>query len=224
MACQLCEACEGVPTWPIPACDKCRKRDFAGDIYDLHQDIAKARTAIAVHEVMVARLTKRAETAERERDSLRALVADLVGIVNDDGQTWRPIGVRETLERAEKALNRISMVVITTQQEVTMADVKTIKIDDDVEYVRADAVKPIAGKRIVLVVDRGWIFAGDATRENGRIKLSRALHVFSWAGGGFAAVCADPRAAKVDLRKIADVDVPEASEVFCVPVHDAWGL
>jgi hypothetical protein len=26
------------------------------------------------------------------------------------------------------------------------------------------------GTRAVVVVDRGWIFAGDVTRENGRIK------------------------------------------------------
>jgi hypothetical protein len=94
-----------------------------------------------------------------------------------------------------------------------------------VEYIRKDhAPKPITGSRVVLVVDRGWIFAGDATRANGRIRLTRALHVFSWPGGGFAKVIEDPKATKADLRKIADVDVPEASEVFCVPVPDSWGL
>lgn len=99
-----------------------------------------------------------------------------------------------------------------------------IKIDD-IEYVRADAApKPVTGSRVVLVVDRGWIFAGDATRTNGRIRLTRALHVFSWPGGGFARIIEDPKAEKADLRKIADVDVPEASEIFCVPVPDSWGL
>ena len=40
-----------------------------------------------------------------------------------------------------------------------------------VEYIRADSV-PAAkpnGNRAVVVVDRGWIFAGDVTREDGRI-------------------------------------------------------
>lgn len=58
-----------------------------------------------------------------------------------------------------------------------MSKPNVIKIDD-VEYVRSDMVKaPITGNRAVIVVDRGWIFAGDVTRENGRIKLSRAIHV-----------------------------------------------
>ena len=80
------------------------------------------------------------------------------------------------------------------------------------------------GTRAVVVVDRGWIFAGDVTRENGRIKLANALHVFKWESVGFAGMIADTKKAKADLRKIADVDIPEGAEVFCVPVADGWGL
>ena len=88
-----------------------------------------------------------------------------------------------------------------------------------VEYV---PVKPAAtGCRAVVVVDRGWIFAGDVTRENGRIRLSRAVHVFSWDSIGFAKMVETEEA---DLRPIADVDMPEGAEIFCVPVHEQWGL
>lgn len=98
----------------------------------------------------------------------------------------------------------------------------TIKIDD-VTYVREDAAqsKP-NGNRAIIVVDRGWIFAGDVTRENGRIKLSRALHVFKWESVGFAGMIENTK--KADLRKIADVDIPEDAEIFCVPVSESWGL
>lgn len=99
---------------------------------------------------------------------------------------------------------------------------ETIKIDE-VEYVRKDSVSaPIKGNRAVIVVDRGWIFAGDVTRVNGRIKLSRALHVFKWEGVGFAGMLENTK--KADLRKIADVDIPKDAEIFCVPVHESWGL
>lgn len=97
----------------------------------------------------------------------------------------------------------------------------SIKIDD-VTYVREDQiVSPIVGNRAVIVVDRGWIFAGDVTRENGRIKLSRALHVFKWESIGFAKMV---ETEKADLRHINDVDMPEDAEIFCIPVHDKWGL
>lgn len=104
-------------------------------------------------------------------------------------------------------------------------DAKKISIDG-VDYIRADqaAAPPIPGKRAVVVVDRGWIFAGDVSEKDGRIRLSRALHVFSWPSGGFTAMVADPKATKADLRKVADVDIPADSEVFRVPVGDAWGL
>jgi hypothetical protein len=98
----------------------------------------------------------------------------------------------------------------------------TITIDN-VKYVREDSViqKP-NGNRAIIVVDRGWIFAGDVNRENGRIKLSRALHVFKWESVGFAGMIENTK--KADLRKIADVDIPEDAEIFCVPVSASWGL
>jgi hypothetical protein len=99
----------------------------------------------------------------------------------------------------------------------------TISING-VDYIRADSV-PAAkpnGNRAVVVVDRGWIFAGDVTRENGRIYLSRAVWVFRWESCGFAKVIEDPTQA--DIRSMADVDIPEGAEIFCVPVNDQWGL
>ena len=100
-----------------------------------------------------------------------------------------------------------------------MTDIVTI---NGVDYA------PIANRptstRAVVVVDRGWIFAGDVTREDGRISISNALHVFKWESLGFAGMIADPKKAKADLRKIADVDMPAGAEVFCVPVNDKWGL
>lgn len=100
---------------------------------------------------------------------------------------------------------------------------KTIAING-IDYIRADQIagqKP-KGNRAIIVVDRGWIFAGDVTRENGRILLSRALHVFKWESVGFAGMIENT--AKADLRKIADVDIPEDAEIFCVPVKEDWGL
>ena len=80
------------------------------------------------------------------------------------------------------------------------------------------------GNRAVVVVDRGWIFAGDVTRKDGRIRISRALHVFRWESTGFAGMIENPKKAKADLRPVADVDIPEGAEIFCVPVTAEWGL
>jgi hypothetical protein len=103
-----------------------------------------------------------------------------------------------------------------------MSTPTTITIDD-IQYIRSDSVPGLQpkGNRAVVVVDRGWIFAGDVTKENGRIYLSRALHVFKWESIGFAKMV---ETAKADLRPIADVDLPAGAEIFCVPVNEQWGL
>lgn len=95
-----------------------------------------------------------------------------------------------------------------------------------IDYIPADQVTPrITGNRAVVVVDRGWIFAGDVTRENGRIRLGRAVHVFRWESVGFDGVIANPKSSKVALKPMPNgVDIPEGAEIFCVPVADDWGL
>ena len=100
---------------------------------------------------------------------------------------------------------------------------------NDVVYVRKDSVPALQadkpnGKRAVVVVDRGWIFAGDVHEENGRIRLKRAVWVFRWESIGFDGVLKDPKSPKVQLRQVADVDLPGDSEIFRVPVNDSWGL
>ena len=101
------------------------------------------------------------------------------------------------------------------------ASVNTISING-VEYAPVNAQPK--GPRAVVVVDRGWIFAGDVTRKDGRILISRALHVFKWESIGFAGMVDNPKKAQADLRRMADVDIPEGSEIFCVPVPEDWGL
>jgi hypothetical protein len=108
------------------------------------------------------------------------------------------------------------------KQEVTELTINGTK------YIKADSVNTVEskpGKRAVIVVDRGWIFAGDLdeTTRPGRLLLTRAVHVFSWSGVGFAAMIADPTK-KTDIRSCANVDIPCEAEIFRVPVPDSWGV
>jgi len=93
------------------------------------------------------------------------------------------------------------------------------------KYIHADLAHPPNGNRAVVVVDRGWIYAGDVTDENGRIYLDRAVWVFKWQSIGFAAVLENPKQSKVDIRPMPTrVDIPAGSEIFRCPVGDDWGL
>ncbi len=95
-------------------------------------------------------------------------------------------------------------------------------IIDGIEY--APVVRA-AGKRAVVVVDRGWIFAGDVTREGARIFLDNAVWVFRWESIGFDGVIANPKDKNVTIRKMKNrVEIPAQSEIFSVPVSDDWGV
>jgi len=97
---------------------------------------------------------------------------------------------------------------------------------DGVKYVRADQIAPApTGKRAVLVLDRGWIVAGDVIEKDGRILVSRALHVRNWSEIGFDGMIANPKSNKVTLKNLPNgFDVPSDAEIFRVPVSDDWGM
>ena len=83
-----------------------------------------------------------------------------------------------------------------------------------------------AGNRMVIVVDRGWIVAGDVTTDETTKELivSNAVHVFRWESIGFAGVLKDPKSSKVTLMDMPfPVKVPAGSVIFTVPVPETWG-
>ncbi len=84
---------------------------------------------------------------------------------------------------------------------------------------------PAAGPRVVLVIDRGWVIAGNLTEEKNRLVLSQAVHVLSWSVCGFDGMLRDPKSANVKLKKLDQtISAPKDSEIFRVQVKDDWGL
>lgn len=105
----------------------------------------------------------------------------------------------------------------------------TININN-VAYVRADQVQlPPKGSREVVVIDRGWIYAGDVVKgDDGYIYLHRAVWVFKWESVGFDGVIANPKDGKVTIKPMPAgkniVKVPTGAVIFTVPVEKNWGL
>jgi hypothetical protein len=80
------------------------------------------------------------------------------------------------------------------------------------------------GNRAVLVIDRGWIFAGDVTEKNGRVYLTRVVHVVGWDSIGFDGMLEDPKSSKVRLKLVDNIDFPADAELFRSKVNDTWGI
>lgn len=82
-----------------------------------------------------------------------------------------------------------------------------------------------ASGRAVVVIDRGWIIAGDRSiTPDGKLRLDRAVHVFRWESIGFAKMLEEWRSSKVDLRPLMSVEIPLDCEIFSVPVESDWGI
>ena len=94
------------------------------------------------------------------------------------------------------------------------------------------SVRRPSGKRVVVVIDRGWIFAGDASvipgkmgaYNQGYVRLDRAVWLFKWSTVGFASVVSNPNQPGVNIRKSEPVEIPPGSIIFSVPVPENWGL
>jgi len=110
-------------------------------------------------------------------------------------------------------------------EELTVGQLKEITRLAGAMGSRCVKPKTLERKRVVLVVDRGWIFAGDQElTSDGFVRLTNAVHVFSWQSIGFAKMLEQWKDSKVDLRKVADVEVPRDSVIFRVPVAEGWGI
>lgn len=93
---------------------------------------------------------------------------------------------------------------------------------DGVEY---EPARLRTGNRAVVVVDRGWVWAGDVTEHENKIVLSNVVWLFRWESIGFDGVLANPKSEKASLKKIENnVEIPNGSIIFRVPVADDWGL
>lgn len=83
-----------------------------------------------------------------------------------------------------------------------------------------------SGNRHVVVIERGWIVAGDVSIDEitKELTVANAVHVFRWESIGFADVLKDLKSSKVTLMDLPyPVKVPARSVIFTVPVPETWG-
>tara|TARA_R110002020_G_scaffold207256_3_gene412653 strand:- start:7 stop:339 length:333 start_codon:yes stop_codon:yes gene_type:complete len=84
--------------------------------------------------------------------------------------------------------------------------------------------QPTTSGRALVVIDRGWIYAGDIEEVDGRIRIHNALWVMRWDGVGIDGVVADPGNPKVKIRPMnCTVDLPADAELYRIPVKAGWG-
>lgn len=109
---------------------------------------------------------------------------------------------------------------------MTTPNLTTITLDN-VKYVREDSIVQLQpnGNRKVLVIDRGWVIAGDVTVKDDNFILTRAVLVRNWSGTGTNGMLDKPLSDKVKLEPLNQtVEVPRGSVLFAVVVSENWGV
>ena len=111
--------------------------------------------------------------------------------------------------------------------EESNTNIETITING-VQYVREDllpaSVEP-SGDRVVVIADRGFVYAGNVTRqEDGSIVLRNAVNVRRWGKGGMGGLLSDPKAAEATLDPVAyPIEFPAGTVLQIVRVPETWG-
>lgn len=101
---------------------------------------------------------------------------------------------------------------------------KTLEIDGKI-YSELTGKNIVDSNRYIVVVDKGWLFAGDLSEFDNRIYLKNVVWIFKWESIGFNGVVENPKHENCHLRKMDNVvEIPKMSEIFRVPVCEDWGL
>lgn len=95
-----------------------------------------------------------------------------------------------------------------------------------IEYVRADSVlETPKGDRRLVIIDRGWMIAGDVEERDGMLYLHRPVMLAKFSGTWLDGAISDPQSSDVTLKKLpGPAEVPFAAVLFRIPVSVDWGL
>jgi hypothetical protein len=79
------------------------------------------------------------------------------------------------------------------------------------------------GDRYIVVIDRGWIFAGELScPENDIYTLTNCVNVRKWEKGGFGALSRGAKTAGATLDETAPLKFHRSAMIFCVPIVEGW--
>jgi hypothetical protein len=86
-----------------------------------------------------------------------------------------------------------------------------------------DSCEKVMGDKRIVVLDRGWIFAGNLSKDDGDIfTLTDAVNIRKWEKGGFGAVSLGAKSAGCTLDKCASLRFHSNAMIFNCPISEGW--
>jgi len=91
-----------------------------------------------------------------------------------------------------------------------------------VEQVR-EIVGKTQGNRHIVVLDRGWIFAGELSQdEQGMYRLTQAVNVRRWKQNGFGGLTKSATASGAELDPCDPITFSASAMILAVPIGGDW--
>lgn len=98
-------------------------------------------------------------------------------------------------------------------------DVK--KAIEVIEKATANCAK---GDRHLVVLDRGWIFAGDMSLKDDVYTVTNCKNVRKWNKGGFGALSKSASLAGATLDDCEAIRFKASAMIFAVPIAEEWDV
>ena len=99
-----------------------------------------------------------------------------------------------------------------------------MKVKEAIETLQKATANCQEGDRHIVVIDRGWIFAGDLSQDKatGVFTLFNAVNVRKWQNGGFGMLTQSASKAGATLDPCEPIKFNSSAVVFTVPISAGW--
>jgi len=99
-----------------------------------------------------------------------------------------------------------------------------MKLKEAVRMVTEAAKKCEAtkGDRCIVVLDRGFIFAGNLTQDEEWYTLTNVVNVRKWSKSGFGGLVLSAESAGAVLDNCGDIRFKKNALIFIAPVDESW--
>ena len=84
-----------------------------------------------------------------------------------------------------------------------------------------DAICP-TGNRHIVVLDKGFIFVGDLSKEGDTYTLCNCGNIRKWGKGGFGGLTRSRSDSEAIVDDCATIKFTDKSLIFIVPVKENW--
>ena len=100
------------------------------------------------------------------------------------------------------------------------------EVADAINVLKEATANCAAGDRHIVVLDRGWIFAGSMSfdKDTKVYTVTNCTNIRKWSKGGFGLLSKDAKESEAVLDDCATIRFGATAMIFCVPISDDWGV